>query len=215
MVVTCQLAEQLCQTGIVCASTTETHGENGIDSNIIVIVVAVSRQCVVDLHLRVAGADQAHGKRDSLSDVARPIVHQVAELSQDHILTDFLAHSNERQSQNSIRLDKFITLVLFLLLDEFIADVKKLLELQHCTSSRPCADGGKDGCRLSHWVVDGLENIKDHINFFLATKVQKCQSKCHEAGPLVLEVLLPLLIHQSCSNRLADLVVRGTHENQA
>ena len=79
MVVAGQLAEQLCETGVVGTSTAETHGEDGVDGDIIVVVVRVTRKSVVNLHLRVARADETQSERHSLADVSLAVVHQVAD----------------------------------------------------------------------------------------------------------------------------------------
>ena len=75
--------------------------------------MAVAREGVVDFHLRVAGGDEAHGEGDGFADVGFAVVHEVAELAEDHFLADFFAHGDEGEAEDGVGLDEFFAFFVF------------------------------------------------------------------------------------------------------
>ena len=102
VVVAGQLSEELSQSGVVGSGTEKTHGKDGVDSYIVVIVVTVPRQSIVDLHLWIAGAQETHCQRNSLADIGFAVVHQMSELTEDHLLTNVFTHSYQTKTNYSV-----------------------------------------------------------------------------------------------------------------
>ena len=63
------------KTGIVRASPYKTHGEDGIESDGEIVIVAVFRECVENRENRIRGADKAQGKRYRFAYDRVAIVH--------------------------------------------------------------------------------------------------------------------------------------------
>ena len=146
-------------------------------------------------------------------------MHEVAELTQDHLLADFLAHADEGETKYSICLHKLVAravsrllvvllvlvIIILLVLDVLVANVQKLLQLEHGTSASPSANLSEHGCRLRHRVFNDLKRLKHNVNLLLLSKVKQGKAKGHESGPLVLELVGAVLVQEGLNNGFGDV----------
>ncbi len=56
-------------------------------------------------------------------------------------------------------------------------------------------------------MLNNLERLEDNVHLLLAAKVEQTQAEGEEAGPLICELALALLIQQRHDNGLAGLGV--------
>lgn len=86
--------------------------------------------------------------------------HEMVKLSQGHLSTDILTHSDECNAKDSESLKRVIFLAsLFRLIDVIVAVVQHSLDLEHVARSCERADLHKDLRLLRDRVLDGLQRF--------------------------------------------------------